>query len=746
MKNRMKNRMKNFLMVFLPLMIIVSLVFSSSTVNATVVDMTGTTNNFGLGQGCDLRWNPFGPECLKSEFILDWKKIINNKVAQQDASAKGNWYKKTKDVTYDELKTELSASLDLKINDSAITDKLIDFFALIGNSVIDKVNQKMKSSTDQFCGDVKNSDTKKCTKYAWKNFDQNGEMSEKAIDEMIEEFDNENGNNGPCNEAILEKDKSTDDVYNAFKKNNDGTKGERIGKAETVYDTHKGTYFYRMDEFGKIDKDADENIKIYDTCLPLNDLDDWADSLTNEVKEETEKNVEARHNVSDLMEQIDGLVKSSILLFKETKDEIQNFPKKSDFECGKYMCPEEEKYLMYNEIEKLEYYYNGTLNVDALHKENTKIQSISEAKKLKKEDYPVVSRFSDDLKPFVTEIQKIIDKLKSDDYDMLKKFEVDETNSKTDAHKYNVALKKELDEKVFIIHPELGKLNIIKMNFELIFGDLQSELNDSFERNRKEYNPTWADNSKFAKVISDGYKTLSEKILTKSQIKASLTYSMIKKIVNSTEFQSILDYVQIGWQKLDKTEIAKDHQLYLTPEAKKDINGTIAPIELFDKYGTSVIANLRYGGMFSLNFEKKSEISSENGGWNAILGGNIAEIVNNANFLNKKFAWKSADPHMAETGDSFKVIVGGNNQSYSSILLNSIANIDEANKLWHSTPNTNNKETLKFIGDNKYKYSIDNVIPIWDFCTQEKRRNELIKAYNTEIAEKNKVVKAFDDN
>jgi len=210
--------------------------------------------------------------------------------------------------------------------------------------------------------------------------------------------------------------------------------------------------------------------------------------------------------------------------------------------------------------------------------------------------------------------------------------------------------------------------------------------------------------------VKDVYKEFNLKISAKAGAGAFSASA-------STEFsQSSTDHEESAYTKLYALFV-KDRQTINIPESKyrftdqfvKDLNGSMDPKALFQKYGTHLIKDVFLGGRLELNYTTKKTVADTNFSIKAEVQASYSFVSGSAST-----GYNEKVKNLSEKSDLNVRVVGGNSPAIVGI-----GDLKDAYKSWCDSLEDPKKRAP--CGITAY----DSLIPIWTFCKDATRRAKI---------------------
>ena len=195
----------------------------------------------------------------------------------------------------------------------------------------------------------------------------------------------------------------------------------------------------------------------------------------------------------------------------------------------------------------------------------------------------------------------------------------------------------------------------------------------------------------------------------------------------STEFsQSSTDHEESAYTKVvsyfvksRQTINIPESQYKLTDQFVKDLNGTMSPNALFQKYGTHLVKEVFLGGRLELNYTTKKTTQDTNSSIKASAEASYGFISGSASTEYKKKA-----SEMSAKSDLNVRVVGGNSPAITGI-----EDLKEAYKSWCAS--LDDAKKCAPCGINSY----DSLVPIWTFCKDATRRAAIANKFEKAAAD-----------
>jgi len=210
--------------------------------------------------------------------------------------------------------------------------------------------------------------------------------------------------------------------------------------------------------------------------------------------------------------------------------------------------------------------------------------------------------------------------------------------------------------------------------------------------------------------VSDVYKEFNSKLSVKG------TYGAFSGSA-STEFSySSSDHEETAYTKL-YAYFVKNRQSINVPESKyrftdqfmSDLNGSIDPKALFNKYGTHLIKDIFLGGRLELNYTTRKTVRDTNASIKADVQASYAFVGGSTTV-----EYKEKASQLSARSDLNVKVVGGN-----SITVIGIEDLKGAYESWCNS--LSDPKKCAPCGISAY----DSLIPIWTFCKDTARRTQI---------------------
>ncbi|MCL1981492.1 MAG: MACPF domain-containing protein [Clostridiales bacterium] len=210
--------------------------------------------------------------------------------------------------------------------------------------------------------------------------------------------------------------------------------------------------------------------------------------------------------------------------------------------------------------------------------------------------------------------------------------------------------------------------------------------------------------------VSDVYKEFNSKLNVKG------TYGAFSGSV-STEFShSSTDHEECAYTKLFAYFVKNrqsinipDSKYRFTPEFTADLNGTLDPVALFNKYGTHLVKDIFIGGRLELNYTTKKTLNDTNTSIKADVQASYAFVSGSASA-----EYKTKTSQLIAKSDLNVRVVGGNSPAIVGI-----EDLKESYKSWCDSLQDSTKCAPCGIAE------YNSLIPIWTFCKDAARRTKL---------------------
>ncbi len=215
--------------------------------------------------------------------------------------------------------------------------------------------------------------------------------------------------------------------------------------------------------------------------------------------------------------------------------------------------------------------------------------------------------------------------------------------------------------------------------------------------------------------VKEVYKEFNLKLSVKG------TYGAFSGAASTEYSENSTNHEEAAYSKL-YAHFVKKRQYINIPESKyrfteqfvQDLNGSMAPISLFQKYGTHLIKDIFLGGRLELNYTTKKTIADSNSSIKAGVKASYAFINGSTDVENSKKTHE-----LSEKSDLNLRVVGGNSPA-----LVGINDLKEVYKSWCASLDDPKKCAPCGIA------AYESLIPIWNFCKNAARRDVIEKQFN----------------
>ena len=243
-----------------------------------------------------------------------------------------------------------------------------------------------------------------------------------------------------------------------------------------------------------------------------------------------------------------------------------------------------------------------------------------------------------------------------------------------------------------------------------------------------EKNDISARNSPDSRIFVESGSTLSDMVKkTNTQLNVKGSYSIFSASVKTQYSTAIIESEEYVYSKMMgiyhrerlyfKYYFDANAYEYLNPEFKKDMDGTMSPSDLFEKYGTHLILDVYMGGRVETEFSTEKSIKETTQNINVQLKAGFAGIISGSGSYNmtkeQKEKWESSKATIHT--------VGG--RVYSGI---SQLDFPKHHKPWVESLNSRENYDICDIPQDNNAF-----VPIWDLCTNQNRKKLLMSTFDS---------------